>query len=205
MKLQAAFDDVTGERCLEIVESCYEDLDIIETGTLLIINEGLSPIKKLRELYPKAKLLADPKIMDAPEKIARKCYEAGADIVTVMTVSGEKVMKKVIDAAKEYGKEVFADLLHSKEPLKDAILADSLGADYICVHSSTEESKDSLDELRSIKAVVRHAKIAVAGGIGPDTADRFKGSGADIVIAGSSITTAKDPKEAVRLLKEKIK
>ncbi len=201
MKLQIAFDDITGKRSLEILKGCHEKIDIIEVGTLLIIKEGLSPLIEMRKQFPDATILADPKIMDAPEKIARSCFEAGADIVTVMSVAGEKVISKVVETAKAYKGKVFVDLLGCSDVKKAAKEADSLGADLICIHTSTEGNVHDCD-LLEIKAMLTHSKLAAAGGIKTENLDAYKD--ADVVIVGSSVYAAEDPIEAVKTLKEKI-
>jgi 3-hexulose-6-phosphate synthase len=201
MKLQVAFDDITGKRSLEILKGCHEQIDIIEAGTLLIIKEGLSPLIEMRKQFPDATILADPKIMDAPEKIARSCFEAGADIVTVMSVAGEKVISKVVETAKAYKGKVFVDLLGCSDVKKAAKEADSLGADLICIHTSTE-SKVRDCNLLEIKAVLTHSMLAAAGGIKAETLERYKD--ADVIIVGSGVYAAEDPIEAVKTLKEKI-
>lgn len=204
MKLEVAFDDVSIEQCLSIVEKCHEEIDIIEVGTLFVIKEGLHPLRLLREKYPNACLLVDPKIMDAPEKIASQCFDAGADIVTVMAVAGMKVVERVIDVAKKYQKEVMVDLLGSKQPLEDAIYLDQLGAHYICVHSSTVSDESPLKDFIEIKKNTHSAKLAIAGGINENTIEMFVSENPDVIIVGSGVYNSKEPEKVVHKLKEKM-
>lgn len=204
MKLEVAFDDVSIEQCLSIVEKCHEEIDIIEVGTLFVIKEGLHPLRLLREKYPNACLLVDPKIMDAPEKIASQCFDAGADIVTVMAVAGMKVVERVIDVAKKYQKEVMVDLLGSKQPLEDAIYLDQLGAHYICVHSSTVSDESPLKVFIEIKKNTHSAKLAIAGGINENTIQMFVSENPDVIIVGSGVYNSKEPEKVVHKLKEKM-
>lgn len=204
MKLEVAFDDVSIEQCLSIVEKCHEEIDIIEVGTLFVIKEGLHPLRLLREKYPNACLLVDPKIMDAPEKIASQCFDAGADIVTVMAVAGMKVVERVIDVAKKYQKEVMVDLLGSKQPLEDAIYLDQLGAHYICVHSSTVSDENPLKVFIEIKKNTHSAKLAIAGGINENTIQMFVSENPDVIIVGSGVYNSKEPEKVVHKLKEKM-
>ena len=201
MKLQVAFDDLPSGRCLEILEACREDIDVIESGTLQIVREGLAPLREMRKRFPDALLLADPKIMDAPAKLAKACFEAGADVVTVMSAAGKKTLEKVIGTAAECGGKVFVDLLGSADVLRDAAEADALGADYVCVHVSTEGEGPSAG-LAEVRKVLRHAELAAAGGIRADNLSRFRE--ADLVIVGSGVYAAEDPVEAVRELRRKI-
>lgn len=47
-----------------------------------------------------------------------------------------------------------------------------MGADYIAVHTGYDlqaEGQSPLESLRTVKSVIKNSKVAVAGGIKPDT------------------------------------
>ena len=201
MKLQVAFDDIKSGEALKLMESCGKDIDIAEAGTLLILKEGLGPLKEMRKRFPEAVLLADPKIMDAPAKMAKACFEAGADIVTVMAAAGPSVISKVIDTARGYGGKVFVDLLGTEDPVKAAREADMLGADFVCLHASTEGGGD-LSILSEVKSVLKKALLAAAGGINEKNLAGYRD--ADVIIVGSAVCSAPCPCEALRSIREKI-
>ena len=202
MKLEVAFDDVDLARCLDILSTSAEDIDIIEVGTLFIIKEGLEPVRKIRSLYPDKTILADPKIMDAADVIARYCFEAGADIVTVMGVSSEATIRKVIAAAKKYGKKVFIDLLDVEDVADKLEYFDSLGADILCIHSSKNADRPPFEDLAAAKKTVKNSEIAIAGGINLSSIDSAAALSPDIIIAGSGIYKADDPAAVIRAFKE---
>lgn len=84
MKLQAALDTLTLDECLDLLRETHGAVDVAEVGTPFVIEEGMAPVKAIKAAFPQIEVLADAKIMDAGEFEADKCFEAGADIVTVL-------------------------------------------------------------------------------------------------------------------------
>lgn len=205
MKLQVAFDDVSLEKLDSILETSIQDIDIVEYGTLSVIRYGLGHLKEIRNRYPNAYLLVDPKIMDAPEKIARNCYEAGADICTVMSLAGIKTCLKVLEVAKEYKKEVMVDLLNDKDIVNTAKKLDELGFDYLCIHSSTSDKEMPLKDFLEIKKVVKNAKLSIAGGINLNNIDEITKTEPYNIIVGSCVYNSENPKETINKFKEHLK
>jgi 3-keto-L-gulonate-6-phosphate decarboxylase len=83
--LQLALDLTSLDRAAELVAKLSPTLARIEIGTPLAIASGLAAIDRIRPLpRPGAVIVADVKICDAGEKIARSAYAAGADVVTVV-------------------------------------------------------------------------------------------------------------------------
>lgn len=62
----------------------------------------------------------------------------------------------------------------------------------------------SISKLRRLRALIRehgsHARIEIDGGIGPDNAAEVADAGAEILVAGSAVFGAPDPKGAVEQL-----
>ena len=66
MKLQLAIDLVDTAGAIALVKEIGEDnLDIVEIGTPVVINEGLRAVKEMKAAFPNLTVLADLKIMDA--------------------------------------------------------------------------------------------------------------------------------------------
>ena len=59
-----------------------------------------------------------------------------------------------------------------------------------------------IDDLRVMAEHCRSAKISVAGGIKPETVPEYAALKPEVLIVGSGIAHAKDPKEAARQIKE---
>lgn len=179
MKLQAALDTLTLDECLELLEETKGYIDIAEVGTPFIIEAGMVPVRAIKEKFDSIEVLADAKIMDAGEFEADKCFEAGADIVTVLGVSNDETIE-----------------------------IDNMGVDYICVHTAFDvqaSGKDPLEELKVVNKVIKNAKSAVAGGVKLSTIDDIVNEGAEIIVVGGAICNAKDRAATSKEMKSHLK
>lgn len=195
MKLQIALDTLTLEECITLMDEVRESVDVIEVGTPFVIEEGMVPVKELKRKYPEKEVLADVKIMDAGEYEADKCFEAGADIVTVLGVSNDATIEGVVKSAKKYGKKVMVDMIAVKNLEERTAQLDGMGVDYICVHTAFDiqsTGKNPLDELIVVNKIVKNAQSAVAGGVKLATIDAIVSEGAGIIVVGGAICNAED-------------
>lgn len=111
MKLQIALDDITREAAKVLLEKIQEDVDIIEIGTPFAYYNDISVIQEFKNLYPKAKILADYKILDGGEFMSALAFRAGADIVTVSVSANNETIAGAIKTARAYEREVLVDIL----------------------------------------------------------------------------------------------
>ena len=195
MKLQIALDTLTLEECITLMDEVRESVDVIEVGTPFIIEEGMVPVRALKQRYPEKEVLADVKIMDAGEYEADKCFEAGADIVTVLGASNDATIEGVVKSAKKHNKKVMVDMIAVKDLAQRTAELDGMGVDYICVHTAFDiqsTGKNPLDELVVVNTIVKNAKSAVAGGVKLATIDAIVSEGAGIIVVGGAISNAKD-------------
>lgn len=197
MELQLALDLVNITEAKQLVAEVAEHIDIVEIGTPVVINEGLRAVKEMKEAFPSLRVLADLKIMDAGGYEVMKASEAGADIITVLGVSDDSTIKGAVEEAKKQNKKIMVDMINVKDIEGRAKEIDSLGVDYICVHSGYDHQaagKNSFEELTAIKRVVKHAKTAIAGGIKLSTLPEVIQANPDLVIVGGGITGQADKK-----------
>ena len=195
MKLQAALDTLTLNECIDLLDETEGSIDIAEVGTPFVIEEGMVPVKEFKKQFPNIEVLADVKIMDAGEYEADKCFEAGADICTVLGVSHNETIEGVVRSAKKYGKKRTQEI-------------DQMGVDYICVHTAFDVQKlgqDPLDDLKTVNSVIKNAKSAVAGGVKLETVDAIVNEGAEIIVVGGAICNAKDRKAYAKEIKSHLK
>ena len=78
---------------------------------------------------------------------------------------------------------------------------DDLDAEYIAVHTGYDlqaEGQSPLENLRKVKSVISNSKVAVAGGIKPDTIKDIVAENPDLIIVGGGIANADDPVEAAK-------
>ena len=208
MKLQAALDTLSLEECEKLLSETRGSIDIAEVGTPFVIEEGMRPVRVFKEKFPGIEVLADVKIMDAGEYEADKCFEAGADICTVLGVSNNATIEGVVRSAKRHGKKVMVDMIEVGDLAARAKEIDAMGVDYICVHTAFDvqkTGKDPLDELRVLNRVIRNAKPAVAGGVKLSTIDAIVEEGAEIIVVGGFICNAEDRAATARELKTHLK
>ena len=208
MKLQAALDTLTLDQCMDLLSKSEGAIDIAEVGTPFIIEQGMVPVRTFKEKFPWLEVLADAKIMDAGKYEADKCFDAGADIVTVLGVSNDATIKGVVESARNHGKKCMVDMIEVKDLAQRAKEVDQMGVDYICVHTAFDvqsTGKNPLDDLKTIHGVIRNAKSAVAGGIKLNTIDAIVNEGAEIIIAGGAICNADDPAGMAHEMKKHLK
>lgn len=207
MKLQLALDLVDIPGAIEIVKQVEAYVDVVEIGTPIIINDGLHAVKALKEAFPNLVVLADLKIMDAGGYEVMKASEAGADIVTILGVSEDASIQGAVEEAKKQGKQILVDMIAVKNLAERAAEVDALGVDYICVHTGYDlqaVGQNSFEDLRTIKSVVKNAKVAVAGGIKLDTLSEVIAVEPDLVIVGGGITGHSNIKEAAEQMQQMI-
>lgn len=195
MKLQLALDLVNIPEAIEVVKEVEAFIDIVEIGTPVINKEGLKAVTEMKAAFPNLEVLADVKIMDAAAYEVSNAAAAGADIVTILAQAEDSSIKGAVEEAKKQGKKILVDMIAVKDIKTRAAELDELGADYICVHTGYDlqaEGKDSFEDLRTIKSVVKNAKTAIAGGIKLETLPEVIKAQPDLIIVGGGITSKED-------------
>ena len=205
--LQVALDFVNLTRALKCADEAVKGgADWIEAGTPLIKSEGLDAVRRLRQKFPRATIVADMKIMDAGRTEVEIAAKAGADVVCVLAAASDSTIKECVAAAHNYGAKIQADLISIKDTMKRAVEIEKLGVDYLGVHCAIDEQMHAKDPFRQLKEIAEtvHIPIAVAGGINSETAPAAIKSGASIIIVGGAINKAADAKKAAQAIKRSI-
>ncbi|MDW3912876.1 3-hexulose-6-phosphate synthase [Staphylococcus equorum] len=201
MELQLAIDLLNKEDAAELANKVKDYVDIVEIGTPIVINEGLPAVQHLNDNIDGVKVLADLKIMDAADYEVSQAVKFGADIVTILGVAEDASIKAAVDEAHKHGKQLLVDMIAVQDLEKRAKDLDDLGADYIAVHTGYDlqaEGQSPLESLRKVKSVISNSKVAVAGGIKPDTIKDIVAENPDLIIVGGGIANADDPVEAAK-------
>jgi 3-hexulose-6-phosphate synthase len=207
MKLQIALDTVSSDQAVELVGRIADVIDIVEIGTPMVVREGMTGVRKVKEKYPKVTVLADTKIVDGGDLECADACEAGADIVTVLALADNATVQAVIETAHKYGRKAMADLICVTDIPRRAKELFGMGMDYICVHTAVDvqrSGKTPLDDLKELVSAIPPERAAVAGGISLSSLDKYVALKPDIVIAGSSLLKAPDMRAAVVEMKEKM-
>lgn len=203
--LQVALDG-TYDQAMTVLELVAGQVDIIELGTPLVYREGIGVAKRVRDLYPQIKLLADLKIMDAGEEEASIAFDAGCDFVTVLGVTQDKTIQGAVAAAKRFGGQVVVDMMQTPDVVERGHLLLAMGCDYLCVHTAFDQQQieTPLATLKRLRKGLPNAPLAVAGGVGLPTIDSILAHHPTIVVVGGAITRAADPAAVTQRLRERM-
>ena len=199
VRLQVALDFVELPRALKVAEAAVgAGADIVEAGTPLIKSEGLDCVRKLREMFPKATIVADMKTMDAGKIETEAAAKAGANVVTVCASATPATIRECVEAGRHCGCEVAVDLLGVSDAVVAAEMAGEAGAAWLNVHCPIDAQMSGADPLRMLREIRPKTRliIAAAGGLNSETAPAAVAAGADIVVIGGAITKAVDPAAA---------
>jgi len=203
--VQVALDVLDIEHAVEIAEKAVRGgVQWIEAGTPLIKSEGIRAVKVLAEKFPDYTIVADLKTMDVGGLEVKLAANVGADVTTVLAVADDSTIKEAVNAGKEHGILIMADLINHPNPKERAVELEKMGVDIIGIHVGIDQQNRGLTPFEMLR-LVRPAvsiPISVAGGIKKETIKTAYTLGAQIIIVGSGITKAKDPEAASKALVE---
>ncbi len=207
--LQLALDFINLKRALKVAEEAVRGgVDWLEAGTPLIKSEGLDVVRELRKRFPRVTIVADMKTMDVGRIETEMAAKAGANIVCVLAAASDSTITECVEAGRNYGAKIEADLIEIKESNleKRAKEVEKLGVDYIGIHIAIDEQMKGKNPFSRLQRVAKAVNIPVAcaGGINSETAHQAVKKGAEIVIVGGAINKAKDPTLAARRIKKAI-
>jgi 3-hexulose-6-phosphate synthase len=203
--IQMALDSLDFDATIALAEEVAPYVDIFEIGTPCIKHNGISLVRELRARFPDQLLLVDLKTMDAGEYEATPFYEAGADICTVLGVSGLATCKGVINAANANAAEVQIDLINVDDKAACARATVEAGAQIVGVHTGLDAQAAGatpFNDLALIAGLGLDVRVSVAGGINQSTVQDVVRAGANIIVVGAAIYGAPSPAEAAREIRE---
>lgn len=186
------------------VASRVSDLEgvILEAGTPLIKAEGVHVARLLKALPGSRPVVADMKTMDTGALEVSMAAEAGADAATVLAVADDATIRDSVEEAESRGIALMGDLINVRDPVREAERLSKLGVHIAIMHIGIDVQRrlgltaSKVLELFGKVAEAFNGPIAVAGGIKPEEAGRVAEAGASIIIIGSGITRAEDPRMA---------
>ena len=197
-----------GEEVADI-EKCGADmvhLDVMDGVFVTNISFGLPVIESLRK---KSGMVFDVHLMiDKPERYAERFIKAGADILTFHFEACEKP-KELLDLIRASGakaaisvkpatpiESIFPYLEHS-----DMVLVMTVEPGY----GGQALIPETLEKVRALRCEIErrglNVDIQVDGGITKDNAKIAIESGANILVAGSSVFKAEDRRAAIDSLR----
>lgn len=203
--IQMALDSLDFNQTVALAEQVAPYVDIFEIGTPCIKYNGIGLVQELRQRFPDQLLLVDLKTMDAGEYEASPFYAAGADICTVLGVSGLATIGGVIKAARAHNAEVQVDLINVPDKVECARESAKLGAQIVGVHTGLDAQaagQTPFADLQAIADLGLNVRVSVAGGIKQSTVQQVVASGASIIVVGAAIYGAPSPAEAAREIRQ---
>lgn len=201
--LQVALDTKDLPTAIGIARQVVDVVDVVEAGTFLIYEEGLSAVRNLRALAPDKIILADTKTADAGGGVGAECKKAGADWMTCINAATVPTM---ISAQKQI--EVQVELYKNWTPeLAQEWLA--AGIDQVVYHQSRDAKLAGQswgeEDLREVKQLIEMGfRVSVTGGMKPEVIKLFKGVDVYTFIAGRAIHGTEDPHAAALEFKHEI-
>ena len=206
-QLQVALDGDM-PTALDILAQVHPFIDIAEVGTPLVFREGMNAVRRIRAAYPQLTLVADLKIMDAGEAEADIAFCAGADRVTVMALASDATIKGALISARSHQKQVMVDMMQVSDPLARARQLLALGCDLLCLHTAHDLQSAQASpyaQLAQLRAALPSSGLAIAGGVKLPALDRILPLEPQVIIVGSSITAAAEPRRIAEQFHERIR
>ena len=203
--IQLAIDSLDFDQSVGLAEQAGPYVDILEVGTPCVKANGLALVEELKSRFPDKLILADLKTMDAGEYEATPFYAAGADICTVLGVSGIATIEGVVNAAKAHNAEAQVDLINVPNKAQCAKDSVGVGAQIVGIHTGLDAQaagQTPFGDLGDIAGLGLDVRISVAGGIKPATIKQVVDAGAAIIVVGAAIYGAPSPAEAAREIRE---
>jgi 3-hexulose-6-phosphate synthase len=207
-ELQLVFDHGKRFELIRSADDMADHVDIIEIGYPELVTFGLDLVSEIHEAHPDLRLCVDAKVFHGGSGVTRRCFEAGASIVTVLGAAPNEVIRQMVGHAREYGGAIMCDLDGVRNLGKRTAEVDKLGVSYC--HVSTgylmeheydlmKPRKRSIFQMRPLEraAAVRrnliHARLALGTGITEENLDEVLRFEPAIVMVGRGIFSADGP------------
>lgn len=215
--VQVALDAPSIEHQIKVVKALPKsDRIILEIGTPFLKKYGVESIKKIREIAPDKFLVADLKTLDVGKLEVDFAFDATADAVVASGLAAPASIDKFLLEAKRLGIHGIVDTMELDNPVAKLKKLKQI-PDVVILHraidvenvdaGTNDAQRQKWQNIPKIKEYYKDQKlasgrdrvlVAVAGGIDDNTAKFALEMGADILIVGRFIASAKDIKNAMR-------
>lgn len=186
---------------VEESEAEWVHCDIMDGHFVPNISYGIPIVKVVR---PATKKVVDCHLMiEHPELYVEAFAAAGADMITVhqeACVHLDRQVAQIHDLGCKAGValnpatpvETLVDILH----VVDMVLIMSVNPGF----GGQKFIPRALDKVRRLRALAPDLLIQVDGGVNAETGAKLVAAGADVLVAGSYVFGAKEPREAIHSL-----
>ena len=188
-------------RLVEESEAEWVHCDIMDGHFVPNISYGIPIVKAVR---PATKKVVDCHLMiEHPELYVEAFAAAGADMITVhqeACVHLDRQVAQIHNLGCKAGValnpatpvETLVDILHAV----DMVLIMSVNPGF----GGQKFIPRALDKVRRLRALAPDLLIEVDGGVNAETGAELVAAGADVLVAGSYVFGAKEPREAIHSL-----
>lgn len=186
---------------VEESEAEWVHCDIMDGHFVPNISYGIPVVKAVR---PATQKVVDCHLMiEHPELYVGAFADAGADMITVhqeACVHLDRQVAQIHDLGCKAGValnpatpvETLVDILHAV----DMVLIMSVNPGF----GGQKFIPRALDKVRRLRALAPHLLIQVDGGVNAETGAQLVAAGADVLVAGSYVFGAAEPREAIHSL-----
>ncbi len=187
-------------------EAAWFHLDVMDGSFVPNISYGLPIIEQIKKTT--SKVMDVHLMIVAPEKYIADFKKAGADILTVHYEACPH-LHSTLQQIKAHGMKagVAINPHTSVDLLKDVIN----NIDVVCVMSvnpgfgGQKFIEHTYEKVRALKQIIINAKadtlIEIDGGVTENNASQLVAAGADVLVAGTTVFKAADPKQMITTLK----
>ncbi len=205
-----AADFTNLEKEIKMVNGSQADwihLDIMDGVFVPNISFGFPIIEHIKRVTEKP--LDVHLMITDPGRYISRFRDAGADVLTVQYEACIH-LQRVVTEIRELGMKAGValnphtpvSLLKNTLPFVDMVLVMTVNPGF----GGQEFIPESYDKIRELDQMIDqggyNVLIQVDGGIDSDNAAALIEAGVDVLVAGSSVFSAEDPKDAIRFLKE---
>ncbi|MBA7607211.1 Orotidine 5'-phosphate decarboxylase [subsurface metagenome] len=218
--IQVALDAPNLEKQIKVVKQLPKsDRIILEVGTPFLKKYGVESIKQIRGVAKEKFIVADLKTLDVGKLEVDFAFDATADAVVASGLAATASLDKFILEAQRLGIHAFVDTMEVTNPIEKlsslrqtpdvVILHRAIDVEQSTVGDKSPDASQKarwalIPKIKELYAGQKKASgrdrvlVAVAGGIEPSTATYALEQGADILIVGRFIASAKDVEFAMR-------
>ena len=200
--LQLVFDHGKRHEVIDVVDMMADHVDIVEIGYPELVTFGLDLVSEIHAAHPELKLCVDAKVFHGGSGITRRCFEAGAHIVTVLADAPNPVIQQMVRHAHEYGGKIMCDMDGITKPGRRTAEVDGLGVSYVSISSGymmehayelhkrrrgSIFQQQPLDLAKAVKRNLTHADLAIGTGVSMENIADIMALDPRIVMVGRTI------------------